>query len=148
METKNQIINKVERVNPFANMNEVKVITNMVNKNEIDDKTKKDILKYCKTQLYEVEQYLIGAKTIDDVEKRMQDFAECNWSHDYQINDEKTYPNDNISYFSFIFDQILIDGYVTPFGVILSKEVVYNTFDEDCTLYKVDTEFLEVNLMN
>lgn len=153
MKTENQLVQEIVRINPFANnMNEVKVITNMEidnnNNTHLSKEEENNILTYCKNKLYEMQTYIKDFTNIEELYNYIENgFAECNWSDDTQINDDEKQPNHNIHNFTFVFDQIMIDGYITPYGTILSKIVTYNPFNEEGDLYSVNTDTNEIILI-
>lgn len=112
-------------------------ISNTINLSK-EEETK--IIKYCRNKLYEVKSYLDNCKSIEQVENTLKDFAEADFTDSEKIDDD-------IHHFTFIFDQIMISGYVTLYGVMLSKIVSYNTFNDNCDLYCVDIENHKIELM-
>lgn len=108
-------------------------------KTNLSRKEELEIVSDCKNKIYEMADMLQSAKTIDEVYNIVHDLDDCDWTDDTKIND-------NISHFTFIFHNIMIDGYVTPYGIILSKKVEYNPFNEDGDIYYVNTETYEVEM--
>lgn len=145
-----QVINNVKRVNPFANMNNIEIISNMENNIDetitLSEHDKNKMLAECKCQ-YDVMQSEI--KDITDVEK-LKDYLENNFKNcQYQNDTQYILSADNEIYaFSFIIDNMLFDGYITPYGTILSKNIIYNTFDEnDMILYNINIKSNELSLL-
>lgn len=91
------------------------------------------IIEYCRNRYNELVQYFSLAKSMDDVEDVTNDFAEMCINDVEEINSE-------LSNFSLVYDQIMVYGYVTPYGVVLDKNVSCNSFDEEDTIYEVDID--------
>lgn len=107
--------------------------TEMENGKHVLSKEEQDkIIGYCRNKLNEVREYLSLAKSIDDVGDALNDFAEA------YINDSEEI-GENVYSFSFVFDQIMIYGYVTPCGVVLDTNVSYSDICSDNNdIYEVD----------